>query len=187
MKIMDGTYEMSVHENHGSFDAETNKWDGLIGDLLENKIDLIITRVVEIFQETDVVDVSVPFLTTGSSIVYAFPIKQAILFHNLESLVDQSRVNYGVVYGSYTYNFLRAHAETNSTIKKMRDYFAEHGKNIFLSNEEGFKKVSDKQGYFALFTEAATFPMWKENYPKIAQFGGIFNPAEYAIMTPKST
>ncbi|XP_026748973.2 glutamate receptor ionotropic, kainate 2-like isoform X1 [Galleria mellonella] len=55
---------------HGNLIAGTNKWDGLIGDLIEHKAELAICDLTITSERNAVVDFSIPFMSLGISMLF---------------------------------------------------------------------------------------------------------------------
>ncbi|XP_041980069.1 glutamate receptor ionotropic, kainate 2-like [Aricia agestis] len=66
-------YELEIVHNYGKYNKETNKWDGLIGHLLERKADLAICDLTITYERRAFVDFTTPFMTLGISILYLKP------------------------------------------------------------------------------------------------------------------
>ncbi|XP_060801386.1 glutamate receptor ionotropic, kainate 2-like [Amyelois transitella] len=66
-------YEIEIvpGNGYGSYSKEKQKWDGLIGHLLERKADLAICDLTITYDRRSVVDFTTPFMTLGISILYA--------------------------------------------------------------------------------------------------------------------
>ncbi|KAL4716074.1 hypothetical protein ACJJTC_013851 [Scirpophaga incertulas] len=66
------TYSFLYEEDKlwGKLDPKTNKWNGLIGDLLDQKADLAVCDLTITEERKKVVDFSVPFMSLGISILY---------------------------------------------------------------------------------------------------------------------
>ncbi|KAJ0183279.1 hypothetical protein K1T71_001255 [Dendrolimus kikuchii] len=65
------TYKfIDANKPPGTFDTETKKWTGMIGDLLDKNADLAVCDLTITEVRKKVVDFSVPFMTLGISILY---------------------------------------------------------------------------------------------------------------------
>lgn len=152
-----------------------------MGDLLVGNTDLVIADMPVTPQRAEVVDFSIPFIQTGVSIFYASTTRQEIPFHNLDELVNQNEVNYGVIKGLRTHSFIHENAHNNDTFKKMITYWEEHPEYITSTSMEGINKVVNEDRKYAFLTEAATFPMWQSKYPSLMLIGDTIDLRVYAI------
>ncbi|KAM3965076.1 glutamate receptor ionotropic, kainate 2 [Aphomia sociella] len=69
---VDLEYEFYIVEGnkHGNLIAGTNKWNGLVGDLIEHKADLAICDLTITSERNAVVDFSIPFMSLGISMLF---------------------------------------------------------------------------------------------------------------------
>ncbi|CAH0752654.1 unnamed protein product [Diatraea saccharalis] len=61
------------HDQYGNQIAGTNKWNGMMGDLIEHKADLGICDITITSERNSVVDFSTPFMTLGISMLFREP------------------------------------------------------------------------------------------------------------------
>ncbi len=76
-KICNFTYTIKIVEDgfHGAF--VNGKWNGMIAELIEKKVDLSVAALSISFQREQVIDFTDPFLNLGISILYKRPEKKA--------------------------------------------------------------------------------------------------------------
>ncbi|XP_072382958.1 glutamate receptor ionotropic, kainate 1-like isoform X2 [Diabrotica undecimpunctata] len=67
------TFIVRKDKSSGSFDKKTNKWTGMIGDLLNHVADLAICDFTITSEREEVVDFTVPFMTLGIGILFKKP------------------------------------------------------------------------------------------------------------------
>lgn len=165
-----------------------HKWNGLIGKIKNNDFDLIITDMTITPQRAEAVDFTIPFMKTGAGILYApsSSTSQEIPFQNIDELVNQDQVKYGVIVNSTTHDFIRDHANTNDTFKKMIDYWEKNPDYLVESMRIGIYRIRNEEENYAFMTDVVTLPMLKEEYPTIMQIGDIFKSTDYVIVLPKS-
>ncbi|CAH1126003.1 unnamed protein product [Ceutorhynchus assimilis] len=70
------TIKLAPDGRYGSFNKETNEWDGMIRELLDQKADLAIADLTITYDREQAVDFTMPFMNLGISILYRKPIKQ---------------------------------------------------------------------------------------------------------------
>nr|UVX20224.1 ionotropic receptor [Endoclita signifer] len=76
-KILNIKYEFKVLEGgYGTRDKTTNKWNGLIGQLVDGKADMAICDLTITYERRSAVDFTMPFMTLGISILYKRAEKQ---------------------------------------------------------------------------------------------------------------
>ncbi|KAL1455588.1 hypothetical protein WDU94_009672, partial [Cyamophila willieti] len=83
------TYELKLEPDNkiGNWNPVTGKWDGLVGNLQEQKADLAICDLTITSERRNAVDFTMPFMTLGISILYRKPPKETPdLFSFLEPL-----------------------------------------------------------------------------------------------------
>ncbi|CAG9860598.1 unnamed protein product [Phyllotreta striolata] len=67
------TFVVREDKSSGSFDKKTQKWGGMIGDLLDKKADLAICDFTITSDREGAVDFTVPFMSLGISILFREP------------------------------------------------------------------------------------------------------------------
>ncbi|XP_065092491.1 glutamate receptor ionotropic, kainate 2 isoform X2 [Ochlerotatus camptorhynchus] len=70
------TIRLAPDGRYGSNNKETNEWDGMIKELLEQRADLAIADLTITFDREQVVDFTMPFMNLGISVLYRKPVKQ---------------------------------------------------------------------------------------------------------------
>ncbi|XP_050309100.1 glutamate receptor ionotropic, kainate 2 isoform X3 [Anthonomus grandis grandis] len=70
------TIKLAPDGRYGSLNRETNEWDGMIRELLDQKADLAIADLTITYDREQAVDFTMPFMNLGISILYRKPIKQ---------------------------------------------------------------------------------------------------------------
>lgn len=61
---------------YGSIDPETKQWNGLIGEVIRGEADIAVADLAVNSERESVVDFTLPFMSTGISILYKKPIKK---------------------------------------------------------------------------------------------------------------
>ena len=61
---------------YGSFDKETGKWNGMIGELQAQKADLVVADITITYEREQGVDFTMPFMNLGVTILYKKPTKK---------------------------------------------------------------------------------------------------------------
>ena len=62
--------------NYGSFNKETGKWNGMIGELQAQKADLVVADITITYEREQGVDFTMPFMNLGVTILYKKPTKK---------------------------------------------------------------------------------------------------------------
>ncbi|KAJ8910748.1 hypothetical protein NQ315_017205, partial [Exocentrus adspersus] len=70
------TIRLAPDGRYGSLNRETNEWDGMMKELLDQKADLAIADLTITYDREQAVDFTMPFMNLGISILYRKPIKQ---------------------------------------------------------------------------------------------------------------
>lgn len=70
------TINLAPDGRYGSLNKQTGEWDGMIGELLNQRADLAIADLTITYEREQVVDFTMPFMNLGISILYRKPIKQ---------------------------------------------------------------------------------------------------------------
>ncbi|XP_066156100.1 glutamate receptor ionotropic, kainate 2 isoform X4 [Euwallacea fornicatus] len=70
------TIKLAPDGRYGSLNRQTNEWDGMIRELLDQKADLAIADLTITYDREQAVDFTMPFMNLGISILYRKPIKQ---------------------------------------------------------------------------------------------------------------
>ncbi|KAA0195338.1 hypothetical protein HAZT_HAZT002932 [Hyalella azteca] len=64
------TLRLAKDGQHGKYDPATEKWTGMIGELLEQEADLAIGDLTITYEREQVVDFTMPWMNLGISILY---------------------------------------------------------------------------------------------------------------------
>ena len=77
-KILHFNYTIKLVEDgkYGSFDKETGKWNGMIGELQAQKADLVVADITITSEREQGVDFTMPFMNLGVTILYKKPTKK---------------------------------------------------------------------------------------------------------------
>ena len=77
-KILHFNYTIKLVEDgkYGSFDKETGKWNGMIGELQAQKADLVVADITITYEREQGVDFTMPFMNLGVTILYKKPTKK---------------------------------------------------------------------------------------------------------------
>lgn len=157
-----------------------------MGALVNGDADMIVADLTETFKRRQAADFTSPFLTTGIGIMYHQVTRQALPFHNLDELADQTEVEYGVVAHGSTHEFIRK--GRNETFTKMSTFFDNHPDVLMGSIMEGVQKVMDSNGKFAFIGEAVAFHVLKkQKFPELILVGDTFFPRQFGIVFPKGS
>ncbi|XP_069985019.1 glutamate receptor ionotropic, kainate 2 isoform X2 [Penaeus vannamei] len=70
------TLKLADDSNHGKFDQKLQKWNGMIGELLDQKADLAIGDLTITYEREHAVDFTMPWMNLGISILYRKPTKK---------------------------------------------------------------------------------------------------------------
>ncbi|XP_068247412.1 glutamate receptor ionotropic, kainate 2-like isoform X2 [Palaemon carinicauda] len=70
------TIKLANDGNHGKFDSKKNRWNGMIGELLDQKADLAIGDLTITYEREQEVDFTMPWMNLGISILYRKPTKK---------------------------------------------------------------------------------------------------------------
>lgn len=70
------TIRLTPDGQYGSQNRDTKEWNGMIGELLNQKADLAIADLTITYEREQAVDFTMPFMNLGISILYRKPIKQ---------------------------------------------------------------------------------------------------------------
>lgn len=70
------TITLAPDGRYGSLNKQTGEWDGMVGELLNQRADLAIADLTITYEREQVVDFTMPFMNLGISILYRKPIKQ---------------------------------------------------------------------------------------------------------------
>ncbi|XP_064105620.1 LOW QUALITY PROTEIN: glutamate receptor ionotropic, kainate 2-like [Macrobrachium nipponense] len=70
------TFKMADDGRHGKFVKKLERWDGMIGELLDQKVDLAIGDLTITYEREQVVDFTMPWMNLGISILYRKPTKK---------------------------------------------------------------------------------------------------------------
>ncbi|XP_037042024.1 glutamate receptor ionotropic, kainate 2-like [Bradysia coprophila] len=100
-KVLGFKYQFEVVPDGrgGSLDKKTNKWNGVVRQLLDRKADMGICDLTITYERRTAVDFTNPFMTLGVSILFAKPIKQPPkLFSFLEPLSSSVWIYMGAGY-----------------------------------------------------------------------------------------
>lgn len=186
IKKLHFNYELvfAPDNNYGVFNHKTKKWTGMMGMLVEGDADMIIADLTETAKRREAADFTSPYLTTGIGIMYHQVTRQELPFHNLEELVAQNDVQYGVLRHGSTYDYIRR--GNNETFVKMSQYFDSHPEVLVSNVLEGVKKVMNSNGKYAYLGEAVAYHVLKkQKYPDLILVGDTFFPRQFGIVFPK--
>ena len=77
-KILHFNYTIKLVEDgkYGSFDKDTGKWNGMIGELQAQKADLVVADITITYEREQGVDFTMPFMNLGVTILYKKPTKK---------------------------------------------------------------------------------------------------------------
>ena len=77
-QILGFNYTIKLVEDgsYGSFDKETQKWTGMIGELQSQKADLVVADITITYEREQGVDFNMPFMNLGVTILYKQPTKK---------------------------------------------------------------------------------------------------------------
>ena len=77
-QILGFNYTIKLVEdgNYGSFNKETGKWNGMIGELQAQKADLVVADITITYEREQGVDFTMPFMNLGVTILYKKPTKK---------------------------------------------------------------------------------------------------------------
>uniref|UniRef100_A0A8D8RHD6 Glutamate receptor 1 n=1 Tax=Cacopsylla melanoneura TaxID=428564 RepID=A0A8D8RHD6_9HEMI len=77
-KILGFNYTLKLVPDgrYGSLNRQTNEWDGMVRELLDQKADLVLADLTITYDREQAVDFTMPFMNLGISILYRKPIKQ---------------------------------------------------------------------------------------------------------------
>ncbi|XP_076034612.1 glutamate receptor ionotropic, kainate 2-like isoform X3 [Oratosquilla oratoria] len=70
------TLKLASDGKHGKYHENTDKWDGMIGELLDQKADLAIGDLTITYEREQVVDFTMPWMNLGISILYRKPTRK---------------------------------------------------------------------------------------------------------------
>ncbi|XP_042864658.1 glutamate receptor ionotropic, kainate 2-like isoform X3 [Penaeus japonicus] len=70
------TLKLADDGNHGKFDQKLQKWNGMIGELLDQKADLAIGDLTITYEREHAVDFTMPWMNLGISILYRKPTRK---------------------------------------------------------------------------------------------------------------
>ncbi|VVC37864.1 Ionotropic glutamate receptor, L-glutamate and glycine-binding domain,Ionotropic glutamate [Cinara cedri] len=78
---MNFKYELIAKNKFGEFDSTTNKWNGLIGGLVEGELDIVVASLTMTSDREEVIDFIAPYFDqSGISIVIRKPSRKTSLF-----------------------------------------------------------------------------------------------------------
>lgn len=158
----------------------------MMGTLVNGDADMIVADLTETLKRRETVDFTSPFLTTGIGIMYHQLTRQALPFHNLEELADQTEVKYGVVSHGSTHEFIKK--GRNETFVKMSQFFDDHPDCLMPNIISGVQKVMDSNGKFAFIGEGVAYHVLKkQKFPELILVGDTFFPRQFGIAFPKGS
>lgn len=70
------TFKLQEDKNYGSFNKDTNEWNGMIKELMDGTADLAITDLTITAERESAVDFTMPFMNLGISILFQSPKKE---------------------------------------------------------------------------------------------------------------
>jgi len=70
------TIKLVEDGSYGSLDKSTGKWSGMIGELLDQKADLVVADITITYEREQGVDFTMPFMNLGVTILYTKPNKK---------------------------------------------------------------------------------------------------------------
>jgi ABC-type amino acid transport substrate-binding protein len=171
---------------YGHYDEEEKTWTGLIGDVVNGKVDMAIADLTITEERKQHVDFSKPFLNTGVGLV-ASAKEGALPYHTLVEMVNNPETHYGVVRSGSTMGHITKLAATCPIFKKMVDYWEENTDNLVGTLEEGLTRVDDEPGKYGLLMEMFSIDGFKEDYPDLIQVGPMIIPREFAVVVKKGS
>ncbi|XP_066943694.1 glutamate receptor ionotropic, kainate 2-like isoform X2 [Macrobrachium rosenbergii] len=86
--VFNYTVELADDGTYGRFDADSGRWNGMIGELLEQKADLAIGDLTITNERKQVVDFTVPWMNLGVSILYRKSSKKTSVFYRFLSPIS---------------------------------------------------------------------------------------------------
>jgi len=77
--ILGFNYSIKLVEDgaYGSYNKDTSKWNGMIGELLDQKADLVVADITITYEREQGVDFTMPFMNLGVTILYRKPNKKS--------------------------------------------------------------------------------------------------------------
>lgn len=157
-----------------------------MGTLVSGESDMIVADLTETLKRREYTDFTSPFLTTGIGIMYHQTMRQALPFNDMDELVDQTEVKYGVVRHGSTHEFINK--GRNESFVKMSEFFKNHPEVLVNSIIEGVEKVMESNGKFAFIGEAVAFHVLKkQKFPGLILVGDTFFPRQFGIVFPKGS
>lgn len=175
---------LASDDAYGHYDEEEKKWTGLIGDVVEDRVEMAIADITVTDERKEHVEFSKPFLHTGVGLV-ASSKEGALPFHTLVEMVNNPELHYGIVRSGSTMAHFTKHAATCPIFKKMVDYWEENSDSLVGTLEEGLTRVDDEPGKYGLLMEMFSIDGFKEDYPDIGQIGPMIIPREFAVVVKK--
>ncbi|XP_023349760.1 glutamate receptor ionotropic, kainate 2 isoform X2 [Eurytemora carolleeae] len=70
------TIKLVEDGSYGSYNKHTGKWNGMIGELLDQKADLVVADITITYEREQGVDFTMPFMNLGVTILYKKPNKK---------------------------------------------------------------------------------------------------------------
>ncbi|KAK7071641.1 hypothetical protein SK128_027199 [Halocaridina rubra] len=70
------TIKLTEDDKHGKYDKKKKRWNGMIGELLDQKADLAIGDLTITYEREQVVDFTMPWMNLGITILYRKPTKK---------------------------------------------------------------------------------------------------------------
>merc|ERR1719495_204289 len=64
------TIKLVSDGKYGQYNAKSNQWSGMVGDLVSQKADLVVADMVITSERAEVIDFTTPFMNTGITILY---------------------------------------------------------------------------------------------------------------------
>ncbi|XP_063701180.1 glutamate receptor 3-like [Culicoides brevitarsis] len=188
VKHLHFTYEFVFADDnlYGSLNPKTHKWTGMMGVLTSGNADMIVADLTETVKRRQATDFTSPFLVTGIGILYHQVTRQALPFNNLDELVNQSEVKYGVVNHGSTYEFIKK--SRNETFERMAAYFAANPDVLVPTVMAGVDRVMESEGKYAFIGEAVAYHVLKKHkYPELLLVGDTFWPRQFGVVFPKGS
>jgi ABC-type amino acid transport substrate-binding protein len=186
-KIMHFDYEVYIPQDgqYGLYDKSTDKWNGLIGSVIDGTVDFVITDMIESPKRQKILDFSTPFLHSGVGVVVALGARQAPAFSNFDGLVNHANVPYGALAEGSALK--QIYESTDPLIKKAAEYLKAHPENLMSTYQEGIQKVVAEHGKYAFIMDAHWVNNIRKKYPEITLIGDVIIPRNYGIVVKKDS
>nr|4WXJ_A Chain A, Glutamate receptor IIB,Glutamate receptor IIB [Drosophila melanogaster]4WXJ_B Chain B, Glutamate receptor IIB,Glutamate receptor IIB [Drosophila melanogaster] len=175
----DFNFEPVRDNKYGSYDANTDEWDGIIRQLIDNNAQIGICDLTITQARRSVVDFTVPFMQLGISILSY----KGTDIGSLHDLVDQNKVQFGTIRGGATSVYF---SESNDTDNRMAwNKMLSFKPDAFTkNNEEGVDRVKLSKGTYAFLMETTNLQYYVQRNCELTQIGESFGEKHYGIAVP---